>query len=379
LALGSSIKQDDRVVNIKSDDSIFVVGKNNKIIVTSQMLIEGELLFDESSELIFEFDDKVENSEVIFADNYNLNLKPRSRLEFRGNGSVKFANGGTINFQGTNVSDPKPVLIFSDSSVLSLMPNSLVNIYGIGKILVDNGGEIRIGGGQHLVIGAQESDNIDIKVDRNSVIRVDSKRDVSLYAIISMQKSNYTLDFEQGAMLTIGKNGTFEINALNGNSVPGILSEFKFDINGILNIEVGGNLIIGRNRLIPPTYEESKINWDNLDGVIQYNKEGNGTVKLAGTDFVGQLQNNKFENSLLTASELVSLLVKYLNFTGSENLKVSTLFIDIDGQQKIRTKDGVIVALLEDDEIREDSEVYGYVYGINKGRPFIIYPNGVRG
>jgi hypothetical protein len=373
LAGENTLNLDVQDTELKTNDTIAIEGSSNTIKITKKLTINGTLSFEQNSELTFEFDENANTPEIYFAANANkiLSLKPYARLSFKGRGTVTFGDGFKINLKGTTTTD-KPTLVFSDSANLSLVNKSASLIYGNGKILVDNGGQIKIGANQHLVIGNSNEDNIDILVDRAAAIRVDSLKHYALNqqtAKISIQQATCSLDFEQGGMLSIGKGGLLEINALENQSMPGILTSFKFDQNGILNIDNGGILRLGPNRYLGPRHTELSFAWDNLGGQVT----GTGIIQFVATEFAGQLQDLLLASTNLTAEGFVK------QFIGTvPNLSVSTVFIDKDGQNKIRMKNGKIFNLYKDDIINEDDSKTGFAYGSNNGLPFILKLDGSR-
>ena len=62
----------------------------------------------------------------------------------------------------------------------------------------------------------------------------------------------------------------------------------------------------------------------------------------------------------------------------ASNLSVSVLFVDDQGNRKIRTKDKVIVSLRNGDKVVGDNAVTGNISVVNSGELFNIASNGVR-
>ena len=86
------------------------------------------------------------------------------------------------------------------------------------------------------------------------------------------------------------------------------------------------------------------------------------------------MQKNYFVEDSIAARDLVAKLINMV-----PGLNVSTVFYDINGNKKLRLKNGLIVNLKINDEVYSDNSVTGYVYGMNRGVPFVIYLDGTRG
>ncbi len=382
MASDSVIETDyTKTVTLKSNDMISVAGDNNKIIVKSDLVILGDIQFYEDSELTIKFDERFKDLTVTFSGTNILDIKKGSRLIFEGRGTVLFSNGFKIKLSEPG-QDNKSTIAFKDSSELKIEENGLLRIWGDANFFLDNGAHITIGEGEHLIVGDSIDDDFNIIVDRASVIQIGTRIPCGTQscgfakALFSIQKTAVSLDFEQASVLSIRGDGIFEINSLDGVEVSGNLKKFNFDNDGTLAIENLGRLRLGRNRSVAPAFIDGSIAWDNWNGrivneclcIVEYVTGG------LETGFEGRLQQNYFVEDAIAARDLVAKLINMV-----PGLTVSTVFYDIDGNKKLRLKNGLIVLLKINDEVYSDNSTTGYVYGMNRGIPFVIYLDGTRG
>ncbi|MFH1461805.1 MAG: hypothetical protein ABIF12_02585 [bacterium] len=382
MASNSTIEQDHtKTVTLKRNDKIVVAGDNNKIIINNNFIILGDIEFYEDSELTFEFDERFKDLTLTFSGINILDIKHGSRLVFKGRGTVLFANGFRIKLSEPGLNS-KSTLAFTDSAELKIESGGNLNIYGDANFVLDRGAQITVDEGEHLIVGDSTDDDFNIIVDRASVIQVGTRIPCGtisgsfLEALFSIHKTTVSLDFEQSSVLSIRGDGIFEINALDGIESRGDLVKFHFDNDGLLAIENLGRLRLGRNRLIPPAFIEGTISWDNWNGrivneclcMVEY-----VTGAALETGFEGRLQQNYFQHDGLAARDLVAKLINMV-----PGLSVSSVFYDINGNKKLRLKNGLIVDLRPQDEVYSDNPTTGFVYGMNRGIPFVIYLNGTR-
>lgn len=382
MASDSIIEQDyTQSGTLKRGDKIVIAGDNNKIIINNNFTILGDIEFFEDSELTFEFDERFKDLTLTFSGINIFDIKHGSRLVFKGRGTVLFANGFRIKLSEPGLNS-KSTLAFMDSAELKIEVGGKLNIYGDANFVLDRGAQITIDEGKHLIIGDSIYDDFNIIVDRGSVIQVGTRIPCGtisssfLEALFSIHKTTVSLDFEQGSALSIRGDGVFEINVLDGIESSGNLVKFNFDNDGLFAIENLGRLRLGRNRSIPPTFIEGTISWDNWNGIIvneclcmvEY-----VTGATLENGFEGRLQQNYFVQDSLAARDLVAKLINMV-----PGLSVSTVFYDINGNKKLRLKNGLIVDLKPQDEVYSDNPTSGFVYGMNRGIPFVIYLNGTR-
>jgi hypothetical protein len=383
------LEQGSGDVLVKTGDTLYVEGESNKILVTNKFVIAGQLIFNQNAHLIFEFDKKSENPMVIFDSSAHqlLQIPTQTRIEFRGNGTVWFQDGMAIELQGNN-SDDKAIFAVTDLAKMRLssktdsssVGDATVRMYGMGYLFIDDGAQLFVNGGQQLIIGDSAKDVIDIVVDRNSRINVNAENELGKYAYISLQKAEYSLLIKQGALLDIGKNGVFEINALNNVKQSGLLTSLNIGNGGNLLLDQDGTLAVGPNKLKDRT-TEWPLNFTMLGGLL----EGTGIVQLPGTPMGGRIQNREFNSFDSTAQGFVRKLINL-----RPTLNFSTVFIDKDGTKWLINKDVDLyntnkfnpkinlIKLYPDDDIRSDDPKTGNVYGYNRNVLFAILPNGSR-
>ena len=356
LTNNSSITQGSTDITLKSTDALYISGQE-RIIVKNKFIINGTIEIDEGSELIFEFDNDSGNAEVDFSATYTtmLNISQNSKIKFVGNGIVKFDNNFVINLNSNSS------FILQDSVFCkALNTTGRFNFQGSGNILVDTGAIFYLGAGQSVVVGHRPTDVISLKIDRNAALRLNGAS-----ANFYFQKVSYSIDVEKGGMISLKNGALLGINYLDNQISSGTLTSFVFDFDGILNIENASRLILG------PNLTDSTISWNNLNGLIQ----GEGLVGFAAeANFLGQIQTSSLSGPVSITS--VNLVRNLINL--KPNLLVSTLFLDINGNQWIKMKNGNIYKLFANDVIVSDGASEGFVYGTNKNRPFILYLDGHR-
>jgi len=348
---------------LKLSDTIYVVGRNNIINVQKRFTINGLINFEEGSELIFNFDDKYENPIVYFGK--NLTLSELSRLTFVNKGTALFKDGTTIQFNSL-VDANRPALVVSNDATLMIdeklsgHSESSLTLRGLGIISILNG-EIFIDSLKHLIVGGGDTttDRFDIYGDSGGALSL-----LGIGSKVSLHKAYINMDFRQSGILYIGQNGIFEINSLDQVASAGTLNNFKFTLNGELWIYDDGKFILGDNS------SDSVINLNTTGasiggyGVLQY---------LTSSSYSGRLYENNRKDVSVTAKNLIATLLQR-----STNLLVSTLFLDKDGNYKVRLGNGVVASLLSGDNVLFDNPSNYFVYGTNGGRSFSIDASGNR-
>ena len=348
---------------LKLSDTIYVIGRNNIINVQKRFTINGLISFEEGSELIFNFDDKYENPIVYFGK--NLTLSELSRLTFVNKGTALFKDGTTIQFN-SSVDANRPALVVSNDATLMIdeklsgHSESSLTLRGLGIISILNG-EIFIDSLKHLIVGGGDTttDRFDIYGDSGGALSL-----LGIGSKVSLHKAYINMDFRQSGILYIGQNGIFEINSLDQVASAGTLNNFKFTLNGELWIYDDGKFILGDNS------SDSVINLNTTGasiggyGVLQY---------LTSSSYSGRLYENNRKDVSVTAKNLIATLLQR-----STNLLVSTLFLDKDGNYKVRLGNGVVASLLSGDNVLFDNPSNYFVYGTNGGRSFSIDASGNR-
>jgi len=359
---GSTLIQKDGQVQLKGGDQIIVRGKSNKIVVKDKFIVSGNLSFGDLSELTFKFDKSSEAPEVYFDASYNtlLQIAKGAKIVFSGNGWVTFADGYTIYFEGDS-SRAKSQLVLQDSCQALLERNSTVVCTGVGKILIEKNSLFSIGPNRTLIVGQIEDDSIDIALSNYGELAIASK--------LSLVNGAYSIDLDRGSKILVRNGGLFEINSFDQRECCGILSKFLFRNESTFHIEDGGAFYLGRNRLLSGGAEIPFL-WDSSDGFLI----GRGLVGASEKNcFVGRLQGNVSGAAYFYSLDLVRFLINKRS-----DLSVTTFFVDSLGNDRLRTKDGVIVKLLPGDEIVSDDPDSGATSIINSGELVAITSRGER-
>jgi len=390
---GATINVADTPVELKCTDTIYVIGRDNVIDVSNIFDVNGTISFAHGSELIFQFNDKGDERLVRFCDGtctvtYQV-LARDSRLAFREQGRVIACDGMVFTFDGTQNSD-KPQFVLKRGAQFLLGADNAdaddegtVTFNGKGIIWIDQGGELHVDNDRHLIIGGDlNTCDIDILVDDEGLLSINGTD-----ALMSIHATRCTMDFDQGGELSIGTGGKLEINALDGSASAGLLTSWIFDDGGVLNIDVGGEILLGDNSANTP------ISFDNTNGMIMAdpivtfdNTRGreirHGVITLlSDTNFSGVISGQRISGVAFTAETLVSSLVQRIVAVDGQQLRlnVSTLFVDANGNDKIRLRNGAIATLVEGDIITGDNTSNGWVYGTNAGIAINFKPVTIRG
>jgi hypothetical protein len=397
---------------LKTGDTIFVDGLNNRIRISRKFTIMGQIIFNDNAQLIIEFDDKADNPEVALCsqDNQLLELEPSAQFEFSGNGNLWMQDGYVIMFNGTSVDD-KPMFELTNSAHLKFsgagdpyaLGSSLNFFTGIGTIFVDHGGMFMVEGQQQVVVGTSVqavgqavTNNIDLIFDRNGILSIDAiaQDDETKQALMSLQNSQYQLNFQQGAELRIGKYGTLEVSMFNNVPQPGLLTDLVITTGAQFTLDFDGTFVLGRNVYDDAFKKEIPFNFNSLGGFLS----GEGMVQLgqgavpANKVFAGRIANFVFKPTTHTAQTLVRALINYVPAqTNGSGLKFATAFLSKDGKKKLYNTDldlfkninitGMrIIDLFDQDDIRDDNLTTRLVYGENQKKTFVIlpFPDGSR-
>ena len=355
------VKQGSNDVTLKADDTIYVTGSNCKIEIGKSFTINGTLVFTENSQLIFEFDNSQDDPEIFL--NSSVSLPAGARLEFRGKGTVTFADGISINGTGGTAS----YFSLKDSAVLQLATGSST-IKGKINVVVENEAEINVDTDQQLFIGESTNNVINFTVGLGGRVRVEAMTDADVIASttplrkakLSLHKATSTLSINSNSSLYIGNGGAFEINANSNVSTGGDLQSFVVGKNSELYIDNGGVLVLGSS---------SAIAWNGIEGTLTTG----GYVQYAGTEFIGTLHNEVQIQTTLNSLNLVKRLINQVSV-----LTESTAFTDVAGNNKLRTSTGVIVSLLANDVVVSENTTAGLVYITNNDEFITIDSDGNR-
>jgi hypothetical protein len=362
LENGGVLQQKNSAVTIKTGDNLRIVGEENRIVVKNQLTINGDFTISNESDVTFEFDETTENPTVYFAPTSNniIDISKGAQLRFTGRGTVVFADGTNIRLNGS-AGNKISKFVLQDSSKFTVDENAVVVLRGEGKWVIEKSAQVYIGSGRQLVLGYYPHDSMEVSVDDKGEFVIDGK--------LSFVHGAYSLDFLRNSNLIINNGGVCEINSLDEQaSSNGLLSRFTFQEGTVFKIATGGKFLISENK---HRYRGAEIpfTWNNLKSSIVTG----GLVGVVGTNFIGMLQNNISAPVSVTAEGYVDLMINRM-----PSLSVTTLFLDENGVQKVRTKDDVIVALETGDEVSSDDATTGTISVINDGELVEITSQGER-
>jgi|GEM_PF-2344131 len=360
---GVRVVQSSTETTLKVQDVLNVVGgtlqQPNTLVISQDLAINGRVMFDDNAVLCIEGTSLTTPSIITFGEESVLSFGQNSRCMFRGNVVVIFPDGYEIAY-GNSAS----TFSFGNHSVLSLYGERELSLSGTGTLLCEEGGRIIIETGAGLRVGTDFEDRLTIRVKTGGSIQVGDV--MELYgesSYLSFAGAHYSLDCSQGGSLFIASNGICEANLYRSALRMGILSSVDFSS--------GGSLYIAENGLLNLFGNSGGLGI----GLSLYGAtvRGAGFVGLAGTEFRGNLQPNVGTAASVTATEFVRSLVQM-----NTALYEATVF-SVGTQTKLRTKNGTLINLSQNQVIVSDTESTGIVSGYNgrTGRRFSYNADGV--
>ena len=398
---------DQDVILDPNNQLINVVGVGNVIEVQKTLTINNNLFMDENAELTIRFvQSGSEIPMVIFTAGSSIDIEYKGILRFEGTGIVKLANGVVINLNGKKevsnkkhgetVTVQRAQLIIHDGAILDFDENAVVNITGIGKISLQDRGFIKPSAACALMIGSEtnKNDDIDIEVTGSSEISLDllesSISKSRTLASISLWNLTSNISFQNGGTLSIGNRGLFEINCDDSTLKSGNIQKFSFDGRGALFVKDDGVLRMAPNKIDKSTGWDYKLDWFGFETTINRSNDNdqNGIIEFVNFankqtgSFTGIINPSnialykdyyKSNGTNITVEKLASMLVNQ-----KSDLQVSTLYNDLNGNQLVRTKDGISVLLESGDVIDSDNKNTGKIFGHNESDSFVILANGTR-
>ncbi|MDQ5890458.1 MAG: hypothetical protein QG604_332 [Candidatus Dependentiae bacterium] len=345
---------------LKDTDFINIVGgtlqKPNKIAITSDFTINGNLMFGDNAVLCIQSNSPTPVTITFGADSI-ISFGLNSVLLFQGFGSIILPDGYRI------VGNTSTFLI-SEGMQLLLNEGQAIEFCGNGVMQCQDGGQVIVERGSEIRYGATSSDTVVLRAKNGGMVRVGEVLDIGdETSYLSFAGCTASLDFSQGGRLIITQAGVCECNAYHGVADQLMIDTIDFSNGGELYVAGDGLFNVADN-----TYGDGITLL--LDGA---RLSGNGLVGVVGSSFCGKLQENLFSEAGLTSIELVRLLLQ-----ANENLIASTVFFDANDQKVLRTKNGVLVTLNANQIITGDTEA-GVVTGYNAltGRRFSYNADGV--
>lgn len=389
LPLNLFIKQRSQIYQGSADvwfnaekHKVNVIGNGQVINVQKKMHFDKNLFIDQNSSLEFKFvPTGYEDVSVIFEPGTVIEIPENSTLIFSGAGNVILSEGVIIRLLATENSKTKTItnkssLIFKDGATLDFASGANAKIEGMGNIIIENSSSIKPSVPCSLTIGSSESDDISVKVSGDSQVCLECPF-IEGYARISMQKLTTSLSFEKGGFLTVGANGIFEINALNGNLSRGVVTDISFKNNGTLVIKDNGLFVVASNRVAGKFNQYYDFSW----GGFLANIAGGGFVQYIDTNSARSFIAKVFALSDSLFEDISSLdfyeFAKLLASKEPSLLTTCTLLERPDGICEVITRNDVKVTLLPGDVIEYD-DPSGTIYGENNGNRFTISADGIR-
>jgi hypothetical protein len=360
---GVRVTQSSVATTLKEGDILNIVGgtiqQPNTLVIASDFSLEGNLMFDDNAVLCIEGSSLGAPALLNFAESSSISFGANSRLMIRGNIEVNFPFGYEIAYGDTG-----STVSIGDRTFVRIYAEQEVALSGLGTLLCEDGGRIIIEMGGGLRVGTDFDDELSIRVKTGGSIQVGDVMDVyEQPSYLSFAGAHYTLDCSQGGNLYIAQNGICECNLYHSSTRTGYMSSINFSSGGSLYIAQGGLFNVWRNT------GEFGIGLALYGASLQ----GLGTVGLAGTSFQGTIQSNPGIVASVTAAEFVRTLVQM-----NTALHEATLYMD-GANQKLRTKNGDIILLNQNQVILSDTESSGVVSGYNgrTGRRFSYDADGV--
>jgi hypothetical protein len=359
---GVRVVQSALPTTLKEGDILNVVGgtvqQPNTIVITSDLSIDGSIMFGDNAVLCIEGASTGEPSLLTINEGSQLSFGSSSRLMIRGNVEVIFPAGYEIAYGDTG-----STVSIGNHTVLRLYAEREVALSGAGTILCEDGGRIIIETGASLRIGTDVEDSLTLRVKTGGSVQVGDVLDLyDASSYLSFAGGHYALDCSQGGNLFIASNGVCECNLYQSVARAGVMNSIDFSVGGSLYIAENGLLHVSSNT------GETGI------GLVLHGAtlRGSGFVKQAGTLFQGNLQSNLSSVTNATAAEVVRSLVQM-----NPVLYEATVYMERT-QSKLRTKNGVLVDLSQNEIIGSDTESSGLVTGYNSrsGRRFSYNANG---
>jgi len=394
LDQGTSLAQGASDIVLQSNHIINARGTGNIIYVTGTFEFgQDNVNLDTGAELTFVFVNNGSSTpKVVIADGTTFDVETSAGLKFVGDGSVVLGDGTVLNLKGTKttagVVTARSQLLVGSSTVMSVRQGGTARIKGIGSVEVAASGRISVGKSAHLIVGIETptvmTNGADQLSDINWLVHDDGELFVegngTTRGLISFCYGQSSLRFEDRGKLLIYDGGTFELNANNGVATLARMTTLSFGRDGLLFIKGSGLLSLAPNYLntltAQPYYFEydgrsTEIKGDGLVGFVS------GSTRTPGKSYVGRLNPTAaaYEKApSMTAEAFVSMMVQQM-----PTLTVSTLYINAQGQNVVRTKDGVSVTLQAGETVVSDNATTGVVTCQDgQGRFFTIAANGTR-
>jgi len=277
---------------------------------------------DEKPRIIFE--------PTFFGNRGRVNLSPRSRFVFSGDGIIEVRNDVTFDLSSSQLvlekgatlqvaagatvtfvnQRPEEEEVFQDEEtgnnsivdnsiidqeINDAIPGQKIDVSGTpGQLILRKGGQVLLDNRSHLVFGANSADMIVVQAEFGGRFIVDNKD-----ALVSFHRGTFDILFNNFSILRI-KNGTVEFNTYKGTASPGIMKKWSFQTGAMLEVN-NNSQAIGTLSFAPNSAMRQHVgtNFDNRTsftsgiGNLQFksfNDEGDVAV-----DSTVQIQSHLFE------------------------------------------------------------------------------------
>jgi hypothetical protein len=349
---------------IKAGDAFYVLGRNNKMIINDDFIVEGNIYFDTDAELIIEcathLNGKTPKIQLgANAQPFNLNMPQGSRLIARGRGDLLITPDSKIK-SNASATQTRAELFFDDQIIVSLLAPGELNVEGNFNVRLTNQAELFIGTDHHVIFGDTKTkrvkieQNISFDID-DARIRLDGTRETRRgtfhEARLSIQGCNVDMNFDHGAELFVGPSSTFELNTLNNLVQLSRLKRFAFGLKTKFYLDSTSNFILGLNDYTNKQYKT--IEWDlervTLDAQGRFVYIGLPENKIT---FYGVPQNIKVKQTGTSEAIMKTYIQRNTALTNALS------FLDIDGLFYIRASDGTIT--LDNSAIINANTIVGF-------------------
>lgn len=164
---GVTVEQGSDMLVVKAGDVINAVGRENVLVVSGDVYIDGLIALDEGASLTLKLQATTGSSAVptvTFAGESIASFASGSTLKVSGAGQVVISGDTLLDFTAGGSS-----LIFDDN-VQVLTQAGTLSLRGVGALTLQSGAQLTIGEGSDVLIGAQSSDAIDMTITNRGML-----------------------------------------------------------------------------------------------------------------------------------------------------------------------------------------------------------------
>ncbi len=278
----------------------------DSLYVTTELLFELSMLPSEGKSITILFDAPAvsdnEKPRIIFEPTFfgnegRVNLSPRSRLVFSGDGVVEVRNGVIFDLCSSQLVLEKgatlQVALDATATFINQKPMKKSSVQNKktddnntidqttdlpGQLILCKGGKILLNNPSHLVFGTNPEDTIILQAEFGGEFIVDNKD-----ALVSFHRGTFDILFNNFSIFRI-MDGTVELNTYKGTASPGIIRKWSFQTGAMLE--------------------------------VNNNSQGLGALSFAPNSSVGQHNKTDFDNRTSFTSGTGNLQFKSFNNDG---------------------------------------------------------------